>query len=365
MNEFQSFLLVLCPICFFTGIGNATLALTHWQILVPLTLSVWKYDLDHIIFISVALDFFSSPLSIVLLRYFFCKKGVKLIIPKFVNTFAVVTIVSSLIGWFLRKYTLEYISKLFGTGISWALLFFFLVFFMKSFCLFKRTKEEKKQEEIFKLNYTSDHEKQELINPNIKDQGDFFLRQSENHPITENTASQSKGSNKSDNSANSALLLNNGDKKHDQKKMILEEELKPWVGDFQKKQFKNTFTFFVVFLIPTFIMGGILGLGPGLFLGLLASSFFGFGPLNASVVANFLMELQMMVLVIGYLVENKANYSFFLPRFFSLLPCSLSGAIIGSIYSVKISKLKVLIVNSFIFFIGYVISVIVYLIKSQ
>ncbi|KAJ3440493.1 membrane transporter protein [Anaeramoeba flamelloides] len=371
MNEFQSFLLVLCPICFFTGIGNSTLALTHWQITVPLTLSVWKYDIDQLIFLSGALDFFSSPLSIALLRYLFGKKGIKLIIPKFINTFVFVAIVSSIVGWLIRGYTLKYLSMVFGTGISWALLFFFVVFALKTFREIQRTREErslaaeKKKKVISRVGCSSDPENLPLNDLKINDQDEFLSQLSRDDAKAETADSSSKVSNGSDDRASPGSLLHNGDEKQDQKKMILEEELKPWAGDFQNKQFKNAFTIFALFLIPIYVFGGVLGVGPGLFLGVLLTRFFGFGPLNASVVANLLMELLMIVLGFGYLIQNKIDYSFFLPRFFSLLPCSLAGVTIGSIYSVKIPKLKVFIVNTAIFFIGFAISVIVYLIKNK
>ncbi|KAJ6246071.1 protein yippee-like [Anaeramoeba flamelloides] len=382
MDQFLSFLLVLCPICFFTGITNATLALTHWQIFVPLSISIWKYEMEEVIFLSVALDFFSSALSILLLRNLFLKKGIKLIIPKFVNLFGIVATISSIVGWLIREYTLEYLSMVLGTGVSWALLLFFFVFVMKSLKERKIMKEkkallaQKKATKVPGICSSADTEKMKLKNNRFYEIGDIPLQCVDNVE-TKTVTSGSEITNSSNRIENSNLMKEqdlesqsqsksqNQNQNQNQKKVKLEAELKPWAGDFKNKQFKITFILFVIFLIPTFMGGAVIGIGPGLFLGVLFSKLFGFGPLNSSVVANFLMELQMIVMTIGYLGENNNDYSFLLPRFLILLPFSLGGVIVGCLYSVKISKLKVFILNSTIFAIGFTISVIVYLLPND
>ncbi|KAJ3443867.1 ras gtpase-related [Anaeramoeba flamelloides] len=332
MNHLSSVLLLLAPCCFFAGLGN----LHIWQYVLPISLAIWKDNIDQIVIFTVFLELITSCVSILLTKRHMQKNKMQIQRKKFLSIFFIELVVFTFVGWFLRKKLIKPLSKPFTTRICYIMIPFILESILRVIFEIKMKKKKKFREKCQKKEYYTSIQ-HSIEHSNYKGNLIGITNSSESKSGDECLSSLDQvdnnhfSSHDSENHNKNLLNKDLEEKCEEQKKG---NPTKHHFHDFKMKHLntkkKFRFKIAVIFIVslPNYVLGSFFGMGIGsMFVNILPS--FGFDSINSSLIARAMTILQLSIIACLYfLTSHTANIRYFLPRISILLPLTILGLII-------------------------------------
>ncbi|KAJ6252957.1 transmembrane protein yfca [Anaeramoeba flamelloides] len=377
MRSFKVFCLILGSSAFFSGMGLTMVALTHWKLIVPLSIVISGFGIYEAIFMSVALDLLCCCISLFLLwKNSQVKEGIKND-HKFLVLLVLPLIVGTICGLMLFQQYIEAVEKRLRKNGSYILMFFAIIFFAKGI-RYRRNhkKKQKKKDQGKKEKIASDLmlQKDDLELKKIETNNTKSMKKTKmiNNPdksfqIDHNEIGDTAelSSSEEDNSIHKDKNEDLGQKEKSESTLNVQTKIPKEHGedqlfgpfklkrDYNSSKFKILLGFFGVAFFASGMFGGFLSFGPGLFLSILFIVFFDYRPLVGSFLGNSYMFIIEFICLIFFFIFLTIDYSFLIKYLLTLVPFSICGTLFGAYIGTKFDTEKIFYFVSLVFWVGF------------